>query len=226
MNSLANMEIKALYFGDSIMAYDGKPFPCDNEFCHDDINEVCVGYPTILQNELGIINKGNFAVGGNTILDQLPKILENNFQDTDLVVITIGCNDFSIGVPLGTVETEDENTFCGAYSKAIMHIKKCNPHAKIVLMTPIHRNTLHRKPPYRINCSSTVTNGKTLYDFAEMVKKLGEKHDCFVVDMMNESGITMENTKDYTFEGVHPTNKGYRLITPPLIKEIKRIFDI
>ena len=220
------MEIKTLYFGDSIMAYDNKPYTCDNDFNHEDINEVCAGYPTILQRNLGIVNKGNFAVGGNTIFDQLPKILANDFIDIDLVVITLGCNDFCVGVPIGTLDDDNEDTFYGAYSKAIKHIKKCNNQAKILLMTPIHRNTLHRKPPNRVNCSNTIINGQTLYDFALAVENLAKKHSCEVVDMMNESGITIENAKHYTFEGVHPTNKGYEFITPTLIKEIKRIFDI
>ena len=218
------MNINALYFGDSIMAYDAKPFTCVNDFNHPDIKEVCAGYPTLLQRDLGIVNKGNFAVGGNTILNQLPKILENDFVDTDLVVITIGCNDFCEGLPLGNPEKEDESTFCGAYVKAIKHIKDKNDHAKIVIMTPIHRNTLHRTPPNRVNCSDTVINGQTLYDFADAVKKIGEMHECYVVDMMNESGLTLDNLCEYTFEGVHPTNKGYEYITPVLAKAIKRIF--
>lgn len=208
------------------MAYDAKPFTCDNDFGHSDITEVCAGYPTILQRELNIVNKGNFAVGGNTIFDQLPKILANDFIDIDLVVITLGCNDFCVGVPIGTLDDDNEDTFYGAYSKAIKHIKSCNEQTKILLMTPIHRNTLHRTPPNRVNCSSTVINGKTLYDFAIAVKELAKMHSCEVVDMMNESGITIENAKHYTFEGVHPTNKGYEFITPTLIKKIKTIFDI
>lgn len=220
------MGIKTLYFGDSIMAYDNKPYTCDNDFNHEDINEVCAGYPTILQRNLGIVNKGNFAVGGNTIFDQLPKILANDFIDIDLVVITLGCNDFCVGVPIGTLDDDNEDTFYGAYSKAIKHIKKCNNQAKILLMTPIHRNTLHRKPPNRVNCSNTIINGQTLYDFALAVENLAKKHSCEVVDMMNESGITIENAKDYTFEGVHPTNKGYEFIVHELIKTVKNIFDI
>ncbi len=221
---LVKMKIKALYFGDSIMAYDNKPFTCVNDFNHPDITEVCAGYPTILSRELGVENLGNFAVGGNTIFDQLPKILAHDFEGANLVIITIGCNDFCVGLPIGKCDDECDDTFCGAYNKAINHIKS-KTDAKIILMTPLHRNTLHRSPPNRVNCSDTVINGQTLYDFADAVKQIATKHNCFVVDMMVDSGLTLDNLKNYTFEGVHPTNKGYEFIKAPLITKIKQIFE-
>lgn len=220
-------EIKTIYLGDSVMAFDGKPFNCANDYNQPNEHEICRGYPTLLKERLGLVNIGNYAVGGHGIFEQRDIILNLDFKDADLVIITVASNDFSKGTVIGTLpKTTDENypeTFYGAYAQSLDHIFKSNPKVKVVLMTPIHRNTLHRTGNVPINSIDSVINGNTLYDFSNAVINLGKLYSCPVADMFSNSGLNKFTLKEFTFEGVHPTNKGYEFIINPLINTIKSI---
>ena len=178
----------ALYFGDSIMAADKKPFdyfaPSYNQ---EEMGQICVGYPTIIEEELGIKNGGNFAVGGHKIADQLPVILAHDFQGADLLVLTVGSNDFSQGTPMGelpkTTDTAFPETFCGLYCQALDHVFRSNPRIRVILMTPLHRSTLHRQGDVPKNAIDTFINGQTLGDFAEAISKIGRFFACPVADI-------------------------------------------
>lgn len=220
-------EIKTIYLGDSVMAFDSKPFDCANDYNQPNEHEICRGYPTLLSERLGLVNIGNYAVGGHGIFDQREIILKTDFKNADLVIITVGSNDFSKGTKIGTLpKTTDESypeTFYGAYAQCLDHIFKSNPKVKVVLMTPIHRNTLHRTGNVPINSIDTVIAGNTLYDFADAVINLGRLYSCPVADMFSNSGLNKINLPEFTFEGVHPTNKGYEFIIDTLISTIKSI---
>lgn len=220
--------IKTIYLGDSIVAYDGKPYTCTNEFGGPSSTEICRGYPTLLNERLGLVNIGNYAVGGHTILDQRNIILNLDFTEADLVIFSVGVNDFSKSVPIGKIPDMAnpvfDDTFYGAYAQCLEHILKSNPKIKVILMTPLHRNTLHRNKNGATNISDTVINGNTLFDFADAIINLGRIYSCPVADMMSKSGLNKMNSKIFTFEGVHPNNDGYEFIIPTLINTVKSIF--
>ena len=223
--------IKTIYFGDSIMASDSKPYHYDNDNNQPDKNKLSRGYPTLLNEKLGLVNIGNFAVGGQTIKQQLEIILTKDLKDAELCIISVGINDFSLSTKIGSLpkstNTEfDENTFYGAYCKALHHIFTSNPFIKVVLMTPLHRDTLKRKPPARISGIDTVVNGNRIIDFVNAIRNIGEFFSCPVADMYANCGLNRYNLPKFTFEGVHPTNKGYEFITPTLINTVKSIFWI
>ncbi len=224
------MGIKTLYFGDSIVAFDGQNFCCENVYNHPNPTQTCKGYPTLLNEKLGLENLGNYAVGGHTILDQREFILKQDFSQAQLVIISVGVNDFSRSVPIGNLpdiaNTVYDDTFYGAYAQCLDHIFNSNPSVKVILMTPLHRNTLHRNGSGVTSVSDTVINGNTLFDFADAIVNLGRIYSCPVADMLSNSGLNHINLKNYTFEGVHPTNKGYEFIVHELIKTVKNIFDI
>lgn len=220
--------IKTIYFGDSIMASDGKPYHYDNENNHDDYQKIARGYPTLLNEQLGLFNIGNYAVGGQTIRQQLDIILKQDLKEADFCLIAVGINDFSLGTKIGTLpkstDTEfDVDTFYGAYCKALDHIFKSNPNIKVMLMTPLHRDTLRRKPPARQSGIDTVINGNTVLDYSNAIKRIGEFFSCPVVDMYAKCGLNRYNLPLYTFEGVHPTNAGYEFIFPVLKNAVKSI---
>lgn len=219
--------IKTIYFGDSIMAFDKKPYKCANEYNYSTPNEICRGYPTLLNERLGLIDVGNFAVGGHKAKEQLEIVLKTDFKEADLFIMAVGVNDFGGGTPIGSIDDKKEdNTFFGALNAILRHVFNSNPNIKVILMTPLHRNTLHRKEEFIRLASDSVYKGQTLYDFVSAIKAVGKKYNVTVCDMFNESGLTMQNAKDYTFEGVHPHNKGYEFIINPLIKAVKTTFNI
>lgn len=215
-------------FGDSIMAQDQKPFePANPEYNQDKVGMICRGYQTLLKERLGIDVVQDFAVGGQGVRDQMKIALEQDFRDIDIVLISVGVNNFSAGTPIGSIpatkeETHDD-TFIGDYCTMMDHIYRSNPKVKIILMTPLHRDTTHRKGNTPINDIQTRIHGNVLADYADAIKEIGSFYACPVVDMYRESGLNRFNLPLFTFEGVHPTNEGYEFIIQPLIHAFEKI---
>ncbi len=214
------------FFGDSIMHRDKKVFDYSAEYNKDELGKMCKGWPSILEEKFNF-SYSNFAVGGDKISDQKEIILTKDFSKVDLVVIAVGINDFSNGTPIGTIpnsqEILHEKTFIGDYCTALDHIFKSNPLIKVMLTTPLHRCTLNRTSVGPKNTIDAKVNGNTLKDYADAIIEIGRFYSCYVVDMYSISGVNRFNLEYLTFEGVHPTNKGYEFTSPPLIDAFKKM---
>lgn len=138
---------RVAFYGDSIMAQDKKLYEYAAEYNKELIGTVCVGWPSILEQNFDIITT-NFAVGGHKIKDQRDIILTQDFSGVDYILISVGVNDFSAGTPIGCIPnsqaTKHDETFIGSFCTALDHIFNSNPLIKVVLMTPLHRCTLNR----------------------------------------------------------------------------------
>ena len=217
---------RVVFFGDSIMAQDKKPYEYAAEYNKELLGKICRGWPTILEEKFNIETE-NFAVGGHQIKDQRDIILTKDFSNTDLIVIAVGVNDFSAGTPIGVIpdsqETSHDETFIGRYCTALDYIFTHNPLVKVVLITPLHRCTLNRTSPGPVNTIDTLVNGNTLKDYADAITQIGRFYACPVIDMYSNSGINRFNLELLTFEGVHPTNDGYRFSSWPIIDMFKKL---
>ncbi len=153
--------------------------------------------------------------------------MRQDFQGIDITVISVGVNDFSNGKRLGklpiSTATTHAHSFIGDYCTALDYIYRSNPQMKVLLMTPLHRNTLHRAGKGPVNTIDSVVGGNVLKDFADAIKAIGSFYGCPVADMYAESGLNRFNLPKITFEGVHPTNEGYRFIAAPLIEAMKKL---
>ncbi len=214
----------AIYFGDSIMAQDGKVYSYPADFNRDQLGGVCRGWPTLLNDRLGLVNAGNYAIGGHNVRNQRDVILETDISEADLIVIAVGVNDFSSGTPIGrlpesTVRSHDE-TFMGRYCAALDSIFQRKPLVRVLLMTPLHRNTLHRTGNVPINTIDSRIAGQTLGDFAEAIRQIGAFYACPVADLYAEAGLNRFNLPLMTYEGVHPTDAGYEFTLPPILRAL------
>lgn len=220
--------IRTYFFGDSIMAQDGKKYEYPAEYNDSELGKICRGYPTLLRECFGLSEMRNFAIGGQGIKEQKEIILNQDFTEVDLVIISLGVNDFSKGMPIGSIPTSTDRhhdvTFIGEYCTAMDHIFSSNPIVKIVLMTPLHRDTLHRSGNVIKSAIDTKINGNVLKDYADAIRKIGAFYACPVADMYSNSGLNRFNLPRYTFEGVHPTNEGYEYIIGELASIIGKIY--
>ena len=223
--------MKFIYLGDSIMAADRHEFGYNNvTYNNAEIGKMCVGYPSLIHDALGRENAKNISVGGHNVFQQYELAVKEDFGGYDGVVIAVGVNDFSLGKKIGDFEKgedgEYEESFCGYYCRMLDHIYSSNPKIKVILMTPLKRDTMHLvNGAYRNDYFCSVS-GNRLSDFSDAIKKIADRYSCTVADMYSESGLNIYNLPLYTFEGVHPTNEGYRYIIPPLLAAIKRTFNI
>lgn len=221
-------------FGDSLMAQDGKVFAYPNpQYNADEIGETCVGWQSYLRNYFGVTIT-NYAVGGQGIFQQKPIILAATYTGVDFVIISCGINDYSNNVPLGSYPTSQNPTFTSGrfiddYCESIEYILSQNPNIKILLFTPCQRDTTWRNdgvPSFADAATDIYTaNSQGLYvkDYAEAVRKIGEIYSCVVCDMYSDSGLNYLTLPEYTFEGVHPTNEGYKFTSRCLIEAFKKL---
>ena len=100
--------------------------------------QLCV-YPFYIGNRTGI-KVHNLAVNGATMTvipssSKYQWAVDEHYQlvgeDADIVTIWIGVNDMFEGVPIGTIDSEDETTFYGAYNKVLKWLIVNRPYAKI-----------------------------------------------------------------------------------------------
>ena len=221
---------KVFFVGDSIAAQDGKPYDYTNiSYNHDKLGEMCKAYPTLLKEKLSIEIVKNIAVGGHGIEDQKKIILHEDLSKADITIVAVGVNDFSRGTRIGNLPSTDangyEDTFIGHYCELLDYVYKQNPYMKVILMTPMHKDTRHRKgdvPKHDI--SSINESGLRLKDYVDAVKKVGEFYACPVADMYAQSGLNRFNIPLFTFEGTHPTNEGYEYVIKVLLHEMEKLF--
>lgn len=217
---------RVLFFGDSIMAQDKKPYEYAAEYNKDALGKICKGWPSILEESFNIETE-NFAIGGHKIIDQKDIILSQDLSNADYIVIAVGVNDFSQGTPIGVIPDSQEKchdeTFIGRYCSALDYIFTQNPLVKVVLMTPLHRCTLNRTSPGPVNTIDSLVNGNTLKDYADAIIQIGRFYACPVIDMYSVSGINRFNLELLTFEGVHPTDDGYKFSAWPIIDVFKKL---
>lgn len=174
-----------------------------------------------------IINAG---VSGHTTRNALDRFDRDILDKSpDLVIIQFGLNDSCIDVQMGKtgprVSRED-------YEKNLLYFieKLREQHARIILMTPnparwsddIKR--IWGKPPYDI--SDPMGFNLLNSEYAESVRKLGKKMKVPVVDIYQlfidyhrKSGKSMD---DLLTDGIHPNDRGHRLITNALLPVVKK----
>lgn len=219
---------KVVWFGTSIDWQDGKNYSGGGAIAR--------GWPTHFREQLGV-TVDNQAISGSCMAKGTRYPNENNtgiekirnysgFQNASYVIINHATNDLVLGSPVGNIQAPtlssgtanfNENTFFGAYQAAIEHIQNQNPGIRIVLVTPIHRNS----GSYNSFNERVGDENVSLMDFREAVLQLGLYYGLYVIDLTKKSGINMNNLNIYTRDGLHLNDNGYAYSSVPFINEFK-----
>lgn len=129
--------------------------------------------------------------------------VEQMEKDADLLVIFGGTNDFGHGdAPFGEDSDRTPDTFIGACHHLFSRAIELYPDAKIVIMTPLHRET--ENVPNR--------HGRKLYEYVEVIRKVAEYYSLPVIDLWKISGIqpAVRVIKEkYCPDGLHPNDAGH-----------------
>lgn len=134
-------------------------------------------------------------------------------EDADMVVVFGGTNDYGIGdAKMGEKESRDPYTFYGACRILMEGLLERYCGKPIVFMTPLKR--AYGNDP--------VINklGHSLYEYVEIIKELAREYSIPVLDLYSISGITpsIEKVKkELTVDGLHPNDKGHRIIAERLV---------
>lgn len=211
-----NSDDKVYYaIGDSITWLEGQKY--------GDSDETAIGYPIKVAEGIGFDKVLNKGVNGGSLAksSKYPEngsiLLDNDFSDAnyaDIITILAGTNDFKLDVPLGEINSDDETTFYGAYNQLLDELQDENSEAKILLVTPLHRNNGGYKT------ETTNKAGYRLEDYRQAVIALAKKHDLQLIDLFETSLIQDDNLEKYTVDGLHPNAKGFEILADEIINGI------
>ncbi len=143
------------------------------------------------------------------LIDRLDAI-----DDTaDALIINIGSNDWHYSwTPMGDMSSSDKYTFYGALKLMCEDLLDRFSGKPIVLCTPIKRIQNDGLAYYEQNAY-----GKTLKDYSDAIKEVGEFYGIPVLDLYSECLINpiIESHKTQYFtnnDGVHPNAEGHTVI--------------
>ena len=178
------------------------------------------GYTQAIEERYGLTctNKG---ISNHTIVQDLSMLKNIDYSDIGLVTIGYGVNDGRLNVPLGTVSSTDTSTFAGALSDLISKIKTDNNNCLITVLTPIQRLYVNNWGSFTPNA-----NGDTLEDFAYMCIGVAQLHNVPFVDLFHNSGLVESNLASMTFDGVHPNNAGYAMMTATITPVLDNYLNV
>ena len=139
----------------------------------------------------------------------------------DLIVVFGGTNDFGHGdAHLGLFSDRDEYTFYGALHSLIAKLTNRFPEARIVFMTPLHRDL----EDYLINPQGL--RRAPLIDYVNAIREVCEYYSIPVLDLYKNSGMQPAieiNKQIYMPDGLHPSAKGAERIALMLEDFVKMI---
>ncbi len=260
LTSFDPVEITWTAIGDSITYL--------NDHIDETGNRITSGYMTKLSAQYPDIKFINQGHNGWTIAGIAKEIENLGLIKTDIYSVFLGTNDWWQGRPLGTINDYKDNTGLktsyGAYRIIINKIRNINPHAKIILITPMQRSDFVYLFDAHNNAygSYKSKNGQKLSQFADLVKEVANYEHFTVVDLYYKSGMTVKNAVkfkmlkdsvtgvyrnvkypeyiglpfhpgidkypypldaiDYTYDGLHPSDKGHQVIADMIIKVFKK----
>jgi len=151
----------------------------------------------------------NFAACGTQVAGKEDHSFVNRtkllYLDSDIILIMGGTNDFCgymyVNNPIGTIEDDGIETFCGAYNTMIKNLKQHNPMSKIVLLTPIKR------------VDETYINdyGFRLVDYVNAVMAIAKHNDLKCIDLYNDPACDFTQN-GLLIDGLHPSRDGQRIM--------------
>lgn len=169
------------------------------------------------------------------------------YRYADIICINVGTNDYKYSREIGekadirklinverlqsanaqkwlqfvNAKKKSLNTYYGALSYIVFCIKKQNPSAKIVLMTPQFCGKYGSKKDinaYRYKNAA----GYTLKDYANAVKVVGEFYNVLVYDSEEENIVNFKNYKTATVDYIHATQYTYIKVGDSLVEFMRK----
>ncbi len=130
-------------------------------------------------------------------------VWEDAGDGQDLVfVLNFGLNDYFSGMPLGTLDDTETDSYLGAMRKVIETLRAKFPNATIVTLT---QNLVVE---FEYGTLETGSGGWVLQDFREAITSLSEKLGVHCIQINEELDLTKDNWQSYLADGTHPNFYG------------------
>lgn len=140
------------------------------------------------------------------------------YASKDFVIVEGFVNDWAHNVGIGDWNDSTEQTVCGCVRSIINYILSQNNKLTIFFVLD-HYGKLYAG----MNCSSTAqnTNNLTQYEYYEKIAKVCESLGIPVIKQYAESQIC-ENTPDYLYDQIHPSEVGAKQSANVIWQAMKR----
>jgi lysophospholipase L1-like esterase len=226
-------------------------------------NRITKGYLSLVKEKfpsLGVVNKGYNGWTAVRIAQEFAKL---DVPKAEVYSIFLGTNDWWRGNPLGTIEdyknASGTSTVAGSFREIVNQIRKLNPEAKIILITPMKRVDFVYINNYKNNALGSYRdkNGQSLESFSALLKAIAQLEGMELVDLYHQKGMDYADLVKYkrlkdsvtgayknyrypdfidvpfdpeedeypypvesiaiTYDGLHPSDLGYRMIARELV---------
>ncbi len=190
-------------------------------------------FVSLIAKETGAVCR-NYGIGGTRIAKQktpsenplhdlyFSSRVEEMDADADIVVVFGGTNDFGHGdASLGMFSDRTADTYYGGLHELYLKLIAKYPESKIVVLTPLHRANEdnprgdRKETPYGV-----------LKTYVDMLRNVAEYYSLPVLDLYKVSGIQPKIPviqQTYMPDGLHPNDKGYRILADKIIKFLKAL---
>ena len=212
------------------------------------------------------VNQGYNGWTAGRIADQIDKL---GIQKADIYTVFLGTNDWWSGHAIGSFSDYTNNTgsgtVYGSFRIIIDKLRLLNPHANIILITPMQRGDFVYYKNFKNNAYGSYKdkNNQSLEQVAAAISAIGKVEHLPVADLYHNNQLTLKNmvkfkrlkdaktgeyrnytypqyiglpfnpeTDEYpypataiklTYDGLHPSNEGCRIIANELIHLFKKI---
>lgn len=154
-------------------------------------------------NILKLSSTNNKGVSGATLttnnlgLHCMTSSITSFTDQSDIISVLGGVNDYNRDLSLGTISDTDTSTIYGALHASMNYLTTNYPDSFIFYMTPYKENYSGR---HYTNINS---EGYTLEDVANAIKEVAEIYNIPVLDLFNEGNFeSVMNNEDC--DGIHP----------------------
>lgn len=254
--SFKSDKLKWVAIGDSITYLNDHPDETNNRITKGYMSMVCDKLPTIKY-----VNKG---FNGWTSVMIAQKIDSLGLEKADIYTVFLGTNDWWSGNKIGTFADYQNNTgaktIYGAFKIISNKLRKLNPNAHIVLITPMQRADFVHIFDFQNNAYGNYKPKaeQTLEEVANAIATIAKSENFELVDLYHDGQLAIKDlinfkrlknpetgtyqnytypsyinvpfspkTDEYpypldaqklTFDGLHPSDKGYEIITDRILK--------
>lgn len=179
------------------------------------VSDVSKTFHQLIGKRYGLAAARNYGISATRIARQAPRAraradldfcgrVAEMDADADLVLVFGGTNDFGHGdAPFGTPDDRSPDTFWGACHTLMRSLIERYPSARIVIMTPLHRESEDQPSP---------GNGLPLRDYVMTIKSVAEFYSLPVIYLWSSSGIQPRVgviKERYCPDGLHPNDAGH-----------------
>lgn len=176
----------------------------------------------------------NFGIGGTRIAkrsgeDPYPEyfiLRAKKMKDADLVFVFGGTNDYGHGdAPFGSYEDRTSDTFCGAFCELTDYLISRYGKEKLCYILPLPR--YDQDNPYGDGSGMKTVPGPTLTEYIKAERDLLFKYGIDTLDLSDVFEVPKVNTPtELMQDGLHPNDKGHRLIAERVSEYVRKKFAL